>query len=171
MTQLAPPPSSDAPEREGFFLDMLRDISGTLQEIVGLEEAEGYMSLVGTAMGARILARWMAETGRTRLEPADLPDLLLDLKARIGGGFRLARADGAGLEFLNDRCPFGARAEGRPSLCMMTSNVFGHIAAEAQGYARVELAETLAAGDTRCRVLVHFRRDAGSGRVYFSAEG
>ena len=166
----APPVVSDgtSSEREAFFLDMLRDISGTLEEVVGLEEAEGYMSLVGTAMGARILARWMEETGRDRLGESDLPELLLLLKARIGGGFSLSQSDDAGLTFVNDRCPFGERARGRPSLCMMTSNVFGHIAAEAKGYARVELAETIASGHAGCRVRVHFRRWSGSGREYFS---
>ena len=32
-------------------------------------------------------------------------------------------------------------------MCMMTSNVFGHIAAENVGYAKVELQETIARGD------------------------
>lgn len=159
-----------AHEREAFFLDMLRDVSGTLEDIVGIDEAEGYMSLVGTAMGARILERWMSETGRPEISAEDLPDLLLALKARIGGGFEVSSSKNRGIEFLNDRCPFGSRVVGRPSLCMMTSNVFGHIAALGHGYARVELAETIAQGGHRCRVLVHFNRSDGPGREYFSDE-
>ena len=48
--------------------------------------------------------------------------------------------------------------------------VFGLVAAENLGYAKVELDETLARGDGRCRVLVHLDpADAAeiSGREYF----
>ncbi len=34
-------------------------------------------------------------------------------------------------------------------MCMMTSNVFGSIAAENLGYAKIELQETVATGDER----------------------
>lgn len=53
---------------------------------------------------------------------------------------------------------------------MMTSNVFGLIAAENLGYAKVELAETIARGDGRCRVVVHLEPGSGEhapGREYF----
>ncbi len=45
-------------------------------------------------------------------------------------------------------------ALGRPSLCMMTSNVFGVIAAENLGYAKVALTETIALGAPGCRAVV-----------------
>ena len=61
---------------------------------------------------------------------------------------------------------------GRPSLCMMTSNVFGSIAARNLGYARVELQETIAEGAPGCRVTVHLRGpgagEAWGGREYFA---
>jgi hypothetical protein len=38
---------------------------------------------------------------------------------------------------------------------MMTSNVFGRIAADNLGYARVELQETIARGNPGCRIVVH----------------
>jgi hypothetical protein len=40
---------------------------------------------------------------------------------------------------------------------MMTSNVFGSIAAENLGYAGVELERTIAEGHAGCRVVVHLR--------------
>ena len=40
---------------------------------------------------------------------------------------------------------------------MMTSNVFGSIAAENLGYAGVELERTIAGGHAGCRVVVHLR--------------
>ena len=39
----------------------------------------------------------------------------------------------------------------------MTSNVFGSIAAQNLGYARVEIEQSIAAGDPGCRVVVHLR--------------
>ena len=96
--------------------------------------------------------------------------VLVDLKRRIGGGFALVAADEGRLEYLNTRCPFGEKVLGRESMCMMTSNVFGLIAAENLGYAKVELDETIARGDGRCRVLVHLDPVGGvdiAGREYF----
>ena len=56
-------------------------------------------------------------------------------------------------------------------MCMMTSNVFGAIAAQNLGYAKVELQETIAKGDAGCRVVVYLKptdeADAAEGREYF----
>jgi hypothetical protein len=57
---------------------------------------------------------------------------------------------------------------------MMTSNVFGAIAAENLGYAKVELQQTIARGDGGCRVVVYLRptpeSEAAEGREYFQAQ-
>jgi hypothetical protein len=54
---------------------------------------------------------------------------------------------------------------------MMTSNVFGDIAAENLGYAKVVLNKTIAQGDLGCIVTVYLRQtpesDAAPGREYF----
>jgi hypothetical protein len=42
-------------------------------------------------------------------------------------------------------------------MCMMTSNVFGAIAAENLGYAKVELRETIARGAKNCAIVVHLK--------------
>ena len=56
---------------------------------------------------------------------------------------------------------------------MMTSNVFGAIAAENLGYAKVELQETIARGAPGCRVVVHLKATPeakeAEGREYFKA--
>ena len=41
-------------EREGFFGTLIRELSGTLQDLVGLEEASGFISVVGQTMGGQI---------------------------------------------------------------------------------------------------------------------
>jgi hypothetical protein len=56
-------------------------------------------------------------------------------------------------------------------MCMMTSNVFGGIAADNLGYAKVVLEETIAGGAPGCRVVVHLKptpeAEAATGREYF----
>ena len=80
---------------------------------------------------------------------------MVDLKRRIQGDFFVVDEDETKIVLGNRVCPFGEFVSERPSLCMMTSNVFGRIAAENLGYARVELQETIARGDPGCRIVVH----------------
>ena len=73
----------------------------------------------------------------------------------------------------NRRCPFGDKVQDRPSLCMMTSNVFGSLTAENLGYAKVALHDTIAKGGNECRVVVHLSNnevaDSDEGREYFKS--
>ena len=54
----------------------------------------------------------------------------------------------------NRRCPFGSLVSDRRSLCAMTGNVFGVVAAQSFGSAEVEIEEAIARGDAECRVVV-----------------
>src|SRR5690606_35863366 len=99
-----------------------------------------------------------------------------DLKQRIRGDFYVIEEDEEKVVFGNRRCPFGAFVENRPALCMMTSNVFGSIAANNLGYAKVAIEEAIANGDAGCRVVVwlapNAAAEASSGREYFgTADG
>ena len=71
-------------------------------------------------------------------------------------------------------CPFGEMVRNRPSICMITSNVFGSIAAENLGYAKVELQRTIAGGTPECRVAVYLKpgpeAEASDGREYFRSD-
>ncbi len=158
-------------ERDLFLRRLLRELAGTLEAVVGLEEAEGYISVVGRSMGA-----WLNETYRQALGGAPLPRetvaaVLVDLKARIGGGFTLREVSEGRIVLENDRCPFEEMVAGRPSLCMMTSNVFGTVVSANLGYAKVVLERTIARGDGGCRVVIHLREAQASGeeegREYF----
>lgn len=56
----------------------------------------------------------------------------------------------------------------------MTSNVFGSIAADNLGYAKVELQETIAQGRPGCRVVVYLKptgeAEEAAGREYYQGE-
>ncbi len=142
-------------DRDVFLRELLRQLSGTLEQVVGIEAAEGYISTVGSQVGRWIDADYRNALDLRSLDHDQVAEVCVDLKARIGGDFYLVSADETKLVFGNRRCPFGDKVRDRPSLCMMTSNVFGRIAADNLGYARVELDETIAAGAPGCRVVVH----------------
>jgi hypothetical protein len=63
--------------------------------------------------------------------------------------------------------------EGREAMCVMTSNIFGVIAAENLGYAKVDLEATMARGDHECRVVIYLKPDESSdefaGQEYFKS--
>lgn len=82
-------------------------------------------------------------------------DLILGLKNQIGGQFSLEAVNSKGVHVVSRSCPFGEGVKHSPELCRMTSSVFGGIAARNFGYAKVELRERIALGDSQCSVLVH----------------
>jgi predicted ArsR family transcriptional regulator len=95
--------------------------------------------------------------GTERLDRMQVAAALVHLKKRIDGGFSVESMDDESITLVNSACPFGDKVIGRPTLCRMTANVFGHIAAENLGYARVGIVEAIARGDGRCRVVVSLR--------------
>lgn len=154
-------------DRDVFLRTLIRELAGTLEDVVGLEEAEGYISVVGANVGELIDGQYRAALAVPRLERAQVRDVLVDLKRRIQGDFYVIEESEDRIVLGNRACPFGDRVVGRPSMCMMTSNVFGFIAAENLGYAKVELQETIARGHRGCRVVVHLRPNDAQGREYF----
>ena len=142
-------------DRDIFLRNLLRELSGTLEDLVGLEEASGYISLVGQKIGDWINAEYRNKYQLERLPLEQLAQVLVDLKRRIEGDFRVVSVDESKIILRNNRCPFGDRVLGRKSLCMMTSTVFGTIAAENNGYSKVILEKTIAAGDGCCEVIVY----------------
>jgi predicted ArsR family transcriptional regulator len=160
MTTLATAPAEVGEvqlDRDVFLRRLLRELAGTLQDVVGLEEASGYISVVGAAMGEHIDAEYRRALSVERLSRAQVAAVLVDLKRRIHGDFFVIEQTEDRVVLGNRACPFGDLVLGRPSLCMMTSNVFGSIAAENLGYAGVELENTIAQGHAGCRVVVHLR--------------
>ncbi len=144
-------------ERDVFLRTLVRELAGTLERVVGVEEASGYVSVVGAAMGEQINRQYRDALGVPVLDRAQVRDVLVDLKRRIRGDFYVLEETPDKVVFGNRACPFAEKVLGRPSMCMMTSNVFGHIAAENLGYGKVELRATIAAGAPECRVAVYLR--------------
>jgi predicted ArsR family transcriptional regulator len=161
-------------DRDAFMRTLIRELSGTLEDVVGLQEASGFVTVVGQAMGDQINRAYRAALSVPQLSREQVADVLVDLKRRIQGEFFILEQSDERIVFGNTACPFGDKVIGRPSMCMMTSNVFGSIAADNLGYAKVELQETIAQGHAGCRVVVYLRRtadvEARVGREYVKGE-
>ena len=158
-------------ERDGFVRTLLRELSGSLQDVVGLEEASGFISVVGQRMGEQINDQYCRALQVNHLTRPQVAEVLVDLKRRIQGDFFIIEQSDEKIVLGNRACPFAEKVIGRPSLCMMTSNVFGLIAAENLGYSKVVIEEAIARGDAGCRVVVHLKptedAKAADGREYF----
>lgn len=161
-------------ERDVFLRTLLRELSGTLQDVIGLEEASGFVSVVGRKVGEQINAQYRQALSLQRLNREQVAQVLVDLKRRIQGQFYIIEESDEKIVLGNSACPFGDKVKGRPAMCMMTSNVFGVIAADNLGYSKVSLEETIAGGSSGCRVVVYLQPSAASeeaeGRQYFQTQ-
>jgi predicted ArsR family transcriptional regulator len=160
-------------ERDVFLRTLVRELAGTLQDVVGLQEASGFVSVVGQRVGDKINESYKAALQVDRLSREQVAQVLVDLKRRIKGTFQVEYEDDEKIVLRNGNCPFEDKVIGRPAMCMMTSNVFGVIAAENLGYAKVGLERTIAEGHGECRVVVYLKPEGAAekaeGREYFRA--
>ncbi len=160
-------------DRDLFLRTLIGELSSTLQDVVGLNEAAGFISIVGQRIGDQIHSEYSKALDVPVLSRQQVADVLVDLKRRINGDFYVIEENEDRIVLGNRACPFGDKVIGRPAMCMMTSNVFGAIAARNLGYAKIELRETIASGRPECRVIVYLRsspeEQQSSGREYFGS--
>lgn len=160
-------------DRDVFLRNLLRELSGTMEEVIGKEEASGFISIVGQHIGEWMNAEYRRALNTDSLSFEQICNTLVDLKQRIKGDFYIISADKDKIVLGNRCCPFGDKVKDRSSLCMMTSNVFGTVTAENNGYAKVALHETIAMGKPECRIVVHLTNNEISeddqGREYFKS--
>jgi predicted ArsR family transcriptional regulator len=160
--------------RDIFLRTLIRELSGTLEDVVGVKEAAGFISVVGQNVGDRMNADYKQAFGVSQLNRKQVGEVLVDLKRRIQGDFYIIEETPDKIVLGNRACPFAEKVLGRTSMCMMTSNVFGAIAAQNLGYAKVELKQTIAQGDSGCQVVVYLNPTEAAaeaeGREYFKTE-
>lgn len=162
-------------DRDVFLRSLIRELAGTLQDVVGIEEASGFVSVVGQRIGRQMDRDYKAALEVSNLSREQVADVLVDLKRRIEGDFFIIEQTDEKIVLGNRVCPFVEKVIDRPAMCMMTSNVFGSITADNLGYAKVELQRTIARGDPECVVVVYLKpspeSDEAKGREYFKGEG
>lgn len=142
-------------DKESFLRALVVQLARTVELQQGPDAADAAVAQVGSDVGARMEEEYRrAHQVVGRLSPAQVADCYVRLKHAIDGGFRVEHAAEDRIVLTNDRCPFGDVVRAAPSLCRMTSSVFGGIAARNGSGAAVLLEERIAVGDPGCRVTV-----------------
>ncbi|MCF4969647.1 methanogen output domain 1-containing protein [Nostoc sp. CMAA1605] len=158
-------------ERDQFLRTVIRELAGTLQDVVGVEEAAGFLNVVGYRTGQHVNQIYHNALQLPNLSREQVTAVLVDWKRRIQGDFYVIEETDEKIVLGNRKCPFAEQVEGREAMCVMTSNIFGAIAADNLGYARVELEDTIARGAQECRVVIHLKPHESSeefaGQEYF----
>lgn len=67
-------------ERDIFLRTLIRELSGTLQDVVGLEEASGFISVVGERMAKQLDQDYKSALEVSKLSRKQVADVLIDLK-------------------------------------------------------------------------------------------
>ncbi|NJM97668.1 MAG: transcriptional regulator [Phormidesmis sp. RL_2_1] len=150
--------SLDLPiQRDQFLRTMIRELAGTLQDVVGIDEAAGFLNVVGYRTGEHVNQIYQNALQLSNLSREQVTAVLVDWKRRIQGDFYVIEENDERIVLGNRKCPFAEQVEGREAMCVMTSNIFGAIAADNLGYARVELEDTIAKGAQECRVVIYLQ--------------
>ncbi len=144
--------------RESFLRALVVQLAAAVEHLHGPEAAQRAVAQVAADVGGQMELEFRQATsvvGESPLTPWQIAECMARLKSAIGGTFRVAEVTDERIVLVNDRCPFGDVVRQSPSLCRMTSAVFGGIAARNSARAAVTLDERIALGDPGCRVVVH----------------
>ena len=74
-------------DRDVFTRTLIRELAGALEDVIGIEEASGYISIVGSAIGEQINQDYRRAYEVSSLSRGQVADVLVDLKRRIQGNF------------------------------------------------------------------------------------
>ena len=159
-------------DRDTFMRRLIASLGLLNEGILGSDITGAYIMNVGLSMGAAIEAEYKRFWGIERLFTLDeYAHVIVDLKRKIQGNFSLVSKDPLKVVVRTTSCPFDEFVRQSPSLCFMTSSVFGGIAARNFGYAKVVLHKRIALGDAGCYVTVHLQRtpeaESAIGKEYF----
>ena len=154
--------------KESFLRALVVQLAQALEFQHGPDAAEAAVAQVGTDVGGQMEQEYRRATGVVgRMTPDQMAECYVRLKHAIDGGFYVVEANEDRIVLGNTRCPFGDVVRLAPSLCRMTSSVFGGIAARNNdGPALVTLEERIAVGDPGCRVIVCLDEAKSPGRGF-----
>ncbi len=143
--------------KEAFLRALVVQLAQAVEFQHGPDAAEAAVAQVGIDVGGQMEEEYRAaENVVDRMRPEHMAHCYVRLKHAIDGGFYVIEANEHRIILGNRRCPFGDVVRLAPSLCQMTSSVFGGIAARnSDRGASVQLEERIAVGDPGCRVVVY----------------
>lgn len=137
-----------------FQRSLIARLSDLLSERVGRRRAEAELSHIAELLALELHALRGREDPIPEGDVERLADTLVALKRRIGARFRIVSVTPWQIVLKNSVCPFAEKASGRPALCTITASVFGRLAAETMGFARVHIPKSITQGDSGCLVVI-----------------
>lgn len=139
-----------------FILELMH-----ASEQLGEEQCQQLIEQIAQTAGCFFEEIYRSDKGNKEqdLDIESYIELILGLKNNIGGNFSLSSSNQECIAVCNSSCPFGEKVVNFPELCGMTSSVFGGIAARNFGYAKVEIAKSIARNDDCCEVYVHLNQE------------
>lgn len=153
--------------RELFLGKIIGTLADTLEELVGPEEVQSFLTQVGTVLGRKLNDEYREQFNAKKLSARQTAAALIDLKTKIGGNFEVAEFTGNNFTIKNSSCPFGENINGRPSMCQIECSIFGRIVADNLGYARITIEDSIANGAPGCTVVIELD-DTGSSGDFFN---
>ncbi|KHE67153.1 methanogen output domain 1-containing protein [Halobacillus sp. BBL2006] len=148
-----------------LFLSKLITQYAHLHERTVGKHAEEYIRQLGIRTGEWIETFYSEKSEKWSVDR--YAQVIVDIKNSIGGHFRISEVHPDRVIVKAEGCPFGEVVKDAPHLCMMTSSVFGGIAARRMGYGKVNLRKRIAKGDAGCEVAIYFQpTDEEEGVVY-----
>lgn len=146
-------------DRDRFMRGLVASLGHLNEGLLGSDVAGAYIMNVGLSMGAAIEREYKRYWGIERPFTLDeYAHVIVDLKQTIDGNFSHVSTSPEKVVVRTTSCPFEEFVRQSPSLCFMTSSVFGGIAARNFGYAKVVLHQRIAPGDLGCHVTVSLQR-------------
>lgn len=143
--------------KEPFLRALVVQLAAAVELAHGPDAADAAVAQVGTDVGGQMEQEFRAASGIVgSMTPEQVAECYVRLKHAIDGQFFVVEVTPERIVLGNRRCPFGEAVRAAPSLCRMTSSVFGGVAARNHpGGAAVLLEERIAVGDHGCRVVVY----------------
>lgn len=114
-------------ERDIFLRSLVRELSGVLEEVVGIKETSGFVSVVGQSIGKWIDAEYRKALKVSNLSREQVAQVCVDLKRRIQGRFYVIEEDEEKIVSGNTACPFERfRPDRRPKSRLCQSRTAGN---------------------------------------------
>jgi predicted ArsR family transcriptional regulator len=162
-----PPPLKLELDREKMLSECVRAFGVMIEDVVGADDARGYVSIVGERIGEFVAAEIAKGVDFESLSIDQTADLLVEVQNLLGGCFDVEVQNGHQIRLTNTQCPYSTQYAGRQSLCTLTSSIMGTVASMCNGQARVQLLETIAQNGACCRAVVHLDGSHGAGVTYW----
>ncbi|UZJ77604.1 methanogen output domain 1-containing protein [Fictibacillus sp. KU28468] len=139
--------------RHFFLAKLITQYAYLHRKTVG-PAAEEYIRQIGIRTGEWIESFYNENSAPWSID--QYANVIIDIKNRIGGHFEIVKVEKNCVVVKANSCPFGSVVRDAPHLCMMTSSVFGGIAARKFGYGKVSLRKRIALGESNCEVAIYF---------------